>query len=749
MDNEEDRGFTLDESARQLYQQLEGIDETLRVDVSMKLESELMQFLQQEEKERDHCRLLIAQAVCLFVDILAETTVADLEKGDAHKVRVLVNTLKKIAEFAGPERKISCRYRGQVAIAGGESSAAANPEAYDYELSLGDVLLDYQVAQKVAEREPFKGRALAARLMHAFTIMSGMRIFNFNINVKDGAEEDGAGRYAAAVAALVRFYRATAGDDSFFVRDEYDQPNINLTLLAATNQVRPGSLQELVDQIKPLMLGPEPAPELSRFTTVYDAIRASRRYRQQLRKMAIEVNSMHQLMRNSRPSPKWTAEAVQVSRLVLAKYGSDPKKASEIISSISEEGYLNVRGNVMGKRLAQATEFLDLAAANANQESLENEALRNIEAGLQNIPDEVYGELDINDNELSTVDGQGRKTKWSLHRKIFGLVSYFKQRALTKSKVRDINKRSVQFDAMDYSVIARNCKVTDRQAAHLVELLKECFSDSGRFRRGSFEKNIPEFLKYEANVFEFLWYYLKGLRLKDDRLAFLNSIQLLVSQLRQPGQALNILLSDIFNPTSIGRFSDRNGLILASILLRNYNKEGSSNIELTPEEVLYVRIGLNKEMVQVGQDFFKRNQEQVIQKVKRITELMLRLSVEKAHEEEQMQLRFLLNLLREVVVFCSLIGGEISRATVKGIVQEFGNPGSAFYRTIADKNQISQGLKLLQVAARGLKRFNDPLSLKMLAIIAGMEREFAALYDNPVHRVTVKKVMARVVEPDG
>jgi hypothetical protein len=403
----------------------------------------------------------------------------------------------------------------------------------------------------------------------------------------------------------------------------------------------------------------------------------------------------------------------------------------------------------MGKRLAQATEFLGLAAENANQESLENEALRNIEEGLRNIPDEVYDELDIDGDGVSTRDSQGRQTKWSLHRKIFGLVSYFKQRTLTKSKVRDINNRAVQFDAVDYSVIAGICKVTDRQAAHLVELLKECFSDGGRFRRGSFEKNIPEFLKYEDNVFEFLWYYLKGLRVKDDRLAFLNSIQLLVSQLRHPGRALNILLNDIFNPTSLGRFSDRNGLILASILLRDYNKEGNSNIELTPEEVLYVWEGLNQEMVAVAQDFFRSHQEQVLQKVKRMTELMLRLSVEKAPQEERMQLRFLLNLMREVVVFCSLVGGDISRATVKGIVREFGNPGSVFYRQIEDKSQIALGLKLLQVAARGLKRFNDPLSLKMLAMVAGMEREFAALYDNPVHRGNVKKVMAQVVKPDG
>jgi hypothetical protein len=34
-------------------------------------------------------------------------------------------------------------------------------------------------------------------------------------------------------------------------------------------------------------------------------------------------------------------------------------------------------------------------------------------------------------------------------------------------------------------------------------------------------------------------------------------------------------------------------------------------------------------------------------------------------------------------------------------------------------------------------------------MIAGLEREFIVLYDNPTHRVTVKKVMELLVTPDG
>lgn len=745
----EEKGFTLDESAQRLYQQLEGIDDTLRADVSYRLESELMHFLQQEEKKRDRVRLLITQITCLFVDILNETKNPEPGKRDNRKTRVLLNLLQKAGLLAGKDSRLVCRFRGQQTIQESSGLLPADPEAYDYELSIGDILLDCQVALKVEQREKIDGRGLPERLLQAFSSLSGMRIFNFSMDIKAEADGEDLRKFDLAIRSLIRFYHPGDNGAGFFVLDEYGQPNVNLTLLAATNNVRPSSLQDLVAKIKPRLLGPEAATELGRFATVYDVILATRRYQEQLPKMAIEVNNVQQLVLAGRLNAKRTVEAIQVSRLVLAKYSADPKKASEIISSISQEGYRGVHGRIMGNRLAMASEFLELAEGSENREKLQQEALQNIEEGLENIPDEVYSELSIEGDNVSSVDGQGRKTRWAIHRKIFGLVRYFKQRALTKSKVRDISNKSVEFDAVDFSVIARNCKVTEGEAAHLVVLLKDCFSENGRFRRSSFERNIPEFLRYEEKVFEFLWYYLKELTIKGDRIAFLNSIQILVSQLNKPQGALNILLTDIFNPTSTGRFSDRNGLILANILLRTYNQEEKSNVELTPEEVLFVWEGLNKDMVTLGLKFFRDNRELVVMKVKRLTELLLQLSIKRAHQEEQMKLRFLVSLMREMVVFCSLIGGKISLSTVRGVVQEFGNPFSNYYRKIEDKEQISQGLKLLQVAARGLKRFNDPVSTHLLEKIAGRERDFVELYDNHGHRVTVKNVLGRVVKPDG
>ena len=73
--------------------------------------------------------------------------------------------------------------------------------------------------------------------------------------------------------------------DGFVVRDEYGQSNVNLSLLAATNKIKPVALQNLVDKIKPMILGPSPDKGLKLFATVYDAIFASLKRRKDIKKM--------------------------------------------------------------------------------------------------------------------------------------------------------------------------------------------------------------------------------------------------------------------------------------------------------------------------------------------------------------------------------------------------------------------------------------------------------------------------------
>jgi len=744
LDNKKDSGgdnFALDDSAEQLYKQFAGIDDSDHADYSGS-QSALLELLTQEEKKLDYYRLLLAHATTLFTGILANSRFTALEKENDQKIRVFLETLQKIAKFPKFDGKIHCRLRGQQC-----PSEDTGSETYDYELSFGNFLLDYRVAEIVEQREPVNGAALVSKLLEAFKGLSAMNIFNFTITIGAGAEDDYR-RINYTIRQLMRYYMHEGHGNGSIVHDEYDQPSINLTLLAAGNKVKPSALENLVNQVKPLLLEAKPDNELSRFTTVYDAILASKQYRDRLKRMPIEVNNVQWIMQNLHTDPKRTTEVVKISRLVLSKYGNNPRMASEVISSISSEGYTDIRTDVMGKRLNLATDFLHLTEKTADKKAMQKEALQNIEDGLEQLPDEAYDNIKIDGNEISSVNEAGQTSNWSLHEKIFGLLSFFKRRSVIKKKVQDIANKNVQFDSEDYAVIAKNFKITEEEASQLIDLLKSCFDENGNFRRNFFEKNIPEFVQYESRVFGFLWHYLKELKTRKDRVAFLNALQLLVAKLKHPEEALKTLLTDIFSRTPIVRYSDRNGLILATILLRYTNKEVRSNIELTPEEVLLVRSSLNPDMVQVVQDFFEKNHEKTMQKIKRITEMLLKVSALEKLEEEQMQPRFLLYLKRELMIFLSLVGDKAAKSIVHGVVQEFGNPHSTYYKEMVNKENLRHSLLLLQVAARGLRRLIDFEANAILDEVVRKEEAYYYLNDDPSFQKYVKTVMDRIHRPN-
>lgn len=738
---DKDDSFKLDQSAQALYKQLGGIDDTFRVDEAEASQSSLIDLLNQQTKLLDHYRILLADATCLFAGIINSSYSAVPSQEIDQRIQAFLGALKKIAEFPEFNRMIFCRLRGQQ-----YTSSQLGSETYDYELSFNNILLDCQMAQIIEEREKTKGKDLYLKLMDAFQSLSSMNIFNFSIDTGAGEEEDYR-KLETNLRLLIKFY-ANPGREGFVVLDEYGQSNINLTLLAAMNNVKPTALQNLVDKVKPLILGPAPDKGLALFATVYDAIFASLNRRKDLKKIPIEVNKAQLLTDNLQTDPKRATVVVQISRLVLAKYGSSPRMASEVINSINSAGYINIRPEVMGSRLTKASDFLELAEQTENREDLQSEALRNIEEGLDHLPDEMYNNMSVKGSEASTFNIEGQETKFLLHEKILDFLSFFIRRSSIKKKVQDIANKNVWFDDDDYAVIAKNFKISKEDAVNLISLLRDCFDFNGNFRRSFFEKNIQGFVSCGSKVFEFLWHYLKELPLRNDRVAFLNALQALVAQFEQPKLALNILLSDIFDRSVNVKFSDRNAFILATALLCSGKSPGRSHIELTPEDVLQAKEDLNLDTTYGVLKFFEQHHDNIIQKFRLITELLLKASAKENHAENEMQPRFLLYLIREMVIFFTLIGGKSAHAIIRGVVLEFGDPSSAYYREMKNKENLRHSLQLLQIAARSLRRFGDPQDINLLWEIVSNEDAFVKLYDEPDPLNHVQRVMEKIRKGD-
>ncbi len=733
--------FLLDQSAQQLYHQFAGLDDLDRARATEG--SALMQLLIEEEKQLDYYRLLLAEATTCFVGILANSNFAALAQDNLQKIKSFITTMSKIAKFPRSRGKMVCRLRGQQCPDGKIGS-----EIYDYEISIGNLLLNSQVAQIVSEREKNHGAMINAKLMEAFRALSSMNLFNFSMDLGKGGLEDFQ-QLARTVQLLVRYYGKGGGDKPFVVRDEYGQPHINLTILTAFNRLPPGSMQNLVEKIKPRLLGENPDPRLLTFTTAYEVILASKRNREMLLQMPIEINNVHWLTQEFKAAPEKKARAVKVSRFVLAKFGSNPRMAHEVMSSISREGYSEIRSEIMGKRLARATDFLKLSETSADKKNLHQEALQNIEEGMEQIPDKIYDRIKIReDGGVSTVDDEGQQTSWEMHEKIHGLLSFFKQRSDTKKKVLGIASNRVIFDDRDYAVIARSFKISEQQATHLLELLKSCFDDLGHFRRTFFERNIPEFIRFGSKIFEFFWHYLKELENRNDRISFLNAMYPLVVQLSNPQEALLVLLTDVFSRTAEIKSTDRNGLILSSLLLVRDNLQTSCNIELTPEEVLKIREGLNREMIEVVTAFLDQNREVVTNKFRRITEALLKDSAGEEPEVGEMSPRFLLYLLREMLILLALSGGASSLALIQGVVRDFGNPEATYYQTKGKEENLRYFLQVLQVAVHCLRRYEDPQALAQIDILVSRARDFICLSADSAQQTYARKVFENISRID-
>ena len=96
----------------------------------------------------------------------------------------------------------------------------------------------------------------------------------------------------------------------------------------------------------------------------------------------------------------------------------------------------------------------------------------------------------------------------------------------------------------DFEAVATDFEISTRDAEEIMRLYQNCFDRRGNFLRAAFEKNVPKFAHHEKKVFEILWEFLKETPRRSNRLPFLNSLQLLVAEIKKPIQAIKALLTN-------------------------------------------------------------------------------------------------------------------------------------------------------------------------------------------------------------
>jgi hypothetical protein len=254
------------------------------------------------------------------------------------------------------------------------------------------------------------------------------------------------------------------------------------------------------------------------------------------------------------------------------------------------------------------------------------------------------------------------------------------------------------------------------------------------------EISEPEFARYERRIFEFLWHYLKETLHQRDRTAFLNSLQLLVDRLKQPKRSISVLLADLCENPAVVKFADRKAFMLANRLVRKYNRELIS-YQITPEDVLLVEEGLDKDVAEYAAWKIDRDREKFFEKIKTMHGRLIQALNSGEEAAKPMDAQYLLAQEREAYIFLSLVGGETARSVIVSAVKEFGDPESEIYHLKKSQHHMADLLQLLKVAVRGLGRIGESENIYLLEYVKSMADGLIRLGKSVYHEDLIHQIL--------
>lgn len=725
----EEKTFVLNEDAKRLYEQLEGVE--------FGGLTTLDQALSKEEKELNDCRDLLGKLAHLLGVCLKDAHLMKDPKTTKVFLNELFAVLHGLGRIPGHDGKILIRHRGL--LTGTKAS-----ERIDYVILFGNILFDIATAAAMVKSLEDAPTDLQTRLTMAFQVFSDHGISSLYLQIP---EESPAYLDTLQIALHILPYYSqavrpgssavfekTSSEKSFpLIHDERDQPDLNLTLLAGVNGAKPKTMKTLVKKVDTWMRGPNYMASDKQFQSVYNAILGIKVLREILVHPPIEINNIKWLIVDNE-GEFVSKQKSQVARLVAGEYGNSPQEMARVIGSVYGDDFQQIDSQNLAERLRLASNLLTSIEKTDTSQPVMDEVLDNVESRLDKVSDHVYDSLEVHDGVIKAKTGKTETTVGRIHSKLKPMVGFFKARSAIKKKMINMAQRGISFDAYDYKIIAKDFGISVNEAKELIDLFKSCFDDQGCFIRVTFERNITQIAKYGKKVFMFLWQYLKVMLQRDDRIAFLNALQLLVTHLKESESILSALLSDFFDDPTTVTFSDQCALVLITLFASKHDKGFRKYIEITPEEVLKISKGLDTKMVAAASKLIDSNHEKFFEKVKLIHRELTQALDSGRTEGEQMHLRNMFLLEREVYIFLSLVGGNTARALIRSAAQVYGDPKGKIYLLKESKRFFPNLLQLLRIVSRGLGRIGGGKDLSLLENIRTQKEKFLEEIDGERHK---------------
>ncbi len=284
-----------------------------------------------------------------------------------------------------------------------------------------------------------------------------------------------------------------------------------------------------------------------------------------------------------------------------------------------------------------------------------------------------------------------------------------------------------------------------------IQTWRNCFDKDGRFNRNKFNQSQRIFNEWE-NAFYIFWMDLKSVLIEDDREAILNCILRFIAGNKSLNEYVDYILKDFYYYPLQLQFSDRDALFVANLLLFKNYASISYDFGHTPGEVLFSKDPLNDQLVKrLSSEINDKWADKFLQKHITIRKNLV-LALKKGNTKSNvMPLSYLINVMRELFIFLTLVWGKEFKSIVADTVKAYANPKSELYCSEHSKDVLLPLLQFFQITILCLIKLGDEGDIDLLSTIKTREDQFLsmkglALAELSSHKKLIHKIMSVVNE---
>lgn len=657
----------------------------------------------------------------------------------------LVKTLGKLDKRPGHDGTVLIR-------ASRLSSRRTADDKPDYKIYFSDITVNLDTVGAMVRRVGGHMTYLNALILKAFQTLSDHKILTLFLRIPDIASstcED----LKVALSIIARYQQALENAEALtfhdgdrdismsIMKDERSIPDPNLTLLAGLNGIQAEAMGNLVKEVHHWIRVSDTSAGGHRYASIYDAISGVKNLRGKFRIPPIELNNIRWFLLD-KAGDKLPKASAQLAWLIREELEGDGMDQVLYLESLYGSDYGLIAARELGLRLKRLSAIIDVIGDRPKKAMIIEEIVTHLQWHMDRIPDDVMRQLAVEKGVLS-VRGDARPA-FEIGRVddlIVRIIEFYAGRLDTRMKMHRVGDDEVAFNSRDHEILARDFDLSPLDVKEIIQLMQKCFDAKGRFKKSGFESRVTSFARYEEKVFEILWHFLKQPMPREDRIAFLNALQLLFVNMNKQEVALQVLLGDFLEEPGCVHFYDRNGIMLANLLLRRYNKELEIDIEITPEEVFLVREGLNREAAAAALMMIDQHSDAFFEKIRTIHRGVINSLDRAVQTDGDLETKDLLSLEREIHIFVSLLGGDIARSVLRSALNEYGNPDSEIYQMNSEVVIFEAFLLHLKIIFRGLGRSGDVSDEWIIARAADRREELMTLSSENRHAVLVDRVL--------